>query len=343
MVQEVYIRADANIQIATGHVMRCMSIADALERAGCRCTFIMADHESETLVKKRYPIICLDSVWNQLDGEIEKMETLIQERGIERLLIDSYFVTENYLKRMSRLTKTFYIDDLNKFLYPVNTVINYSIYADSFQYEERYRQAGINTKFLLGCEYVPLRSQFREHSCVVREQVKNILITTGGTDQYNAAGRLAEDIMLKSEFQEITVHIVAGAYNKNKERLQSLDRCYQRVEVHENVTNMAELMAFCDIAVTAGGTTTYELCACKTPSIAVALADNQLNNVKRFAKEGLLLYAGDITRNAEETIKTVLMHLRHLCKSKELRQQLFFRMQEKEMKNGSERIAKALL
>ena len=343
MAQEFYIRADANSQIATGHVMRCMSIAEVLEKKNCRCIFIMADHEGETLLKGRYSVICLNSQWNTLDNETEKMEVLIRERRIERLLIDSYFVTEDYLKRINSLTKVFYIDDLDRFLYPVDTVINYSIYADSFHYEERYHQAGMNTRFLLGCKYAPLRSEFREVSYLVREQVNHILITTGGTDHYNIAGRLAENIMRSKELKGITVHIVVGAYNKNKEQLKKLASSFKRVKLHENVTKMAKLMAFCDIAISAGGTTTYELCACGVPSIAVALADNQLNNVKRFAEEGLLLYAGDVTKNEAEVLETAFIYLQRLIKSRELRQQFFLRMQRKAIKNGSEHIAEALL
>lgn len=157
------------------------------------------------------------------------------------------------------------------------------------------------------------------------------------------AGRLAEKVMRSKEFKDITVHIVAGAYNKNKEQLKQLGSSFKRVELHENVTEMAKLMAFCDIAITAGGTTTYELCACGIPSIAIALADNQLNNVKRFAEEGLLLYAGDITRNKAAVLETVFIYLQRLIKSRELRQQFFLRMQSKEIKNGSEHIAEALL
>lgn len=343
MVQNFYIRADANGQIATGHVMRCMSVAEAIERKNYHCIFIMADHEGETLLKGRYPVICLNSRWNQLDDETEKMEALIRERGIERLLIDSYFVTEDYLKRISSLTKTFYIDDLNRFLYPVDIVINYSIYADSFHYEQRYKQAGMNTRFLLGCEYAPLRSEFQKISYFVREQVNHILITTGGTDHYNVAGKLAERILKSKELRGITVHIVVGAYHENKEQLRELGSSFKEIKLHENVTEMAKLMTFCDIAITAGGTTTYELCACKVPSVAVALAENQLNSVKRFAEEGLLLYAGDVTQNETEVIEAAFVHLQQLVNSRELRQQFFFRMQSKQIKNGSEHIAKALL
>jgi len=63
MAQEFYIRADANSQIATGHVMRCMSIAEALERRNYRCIFIMADREGEALLKGKYSVICLNSQW----------------------------------------------------------------------------------------------------------------------------------------------------------------------------------------------------------------------------------------------------------------------------------------
>lgn len=341
---EFYIRADANSQIATGHVMRCMSIADALEKKGCRCIFVTADREGESFVKARgYQAVSLDSEWNRLETEADKIEALIRERKISRLLVDSYFVTENYLKRISSLTKIFYIDDLNRFLYPVDTVINYSICADQFHYEERYKKAGLNTRFLLGCEYVPLRSEFWGVSYSVRNRVKNILITTGGTDHYNIAGKLAERMSREGIFDDIVIHIVVGAYNENKEYLKELGSRHKGIVLHENITKMAELMLACDLAVTAGGTTTYELCACGIPSIALALAENQLDNVKRFEKEELLLYAGDVTQNETEVLETVLACLKKMTGSRELRQQFSLRMQEKKLQNGSRHLAEAML
>ena len=341
---EFYIRADANSQIATGHIMRCMSIAEALEKKGCHCIFITADREGEAFVKARgYHAVCLDSKWNELETETDKMEALIQERKISRLLVDSYFVTEGYLKRISLLTKVFYIDDLDRFLYPVDTVINYSICADQFQYEERYKKAGLDTQFLLGCEYVPLRSEFLEVSYSVRNKVRNILITTGGTDHYNIAGKLAKRMNEEPTFEDIVIHIAAGAYNENIEYLKKLSSRHKSIVLHENVTKMAELMVSCDLAVTAGGTTTYELCACGIPSIALVLAENQLDNVKRFAKEELLLYAGDVTQNEKEVQETVLAYLQKMTGSRELRQHLSLRMRGKKLQNGSEHLAEAML
>lgn len=341
---DFYIRADANSQIATGHVMRCMAIADALQKEGYRCIFVMADREGEALVKSRgYQVHCLDSVWNQMDSETDKMTALIRERQIDMILIDSYFVTEDYLRRISALTKVYYIDDLDRFLYPVDTVLNSCIYADQFHYEERYRAAGLATRFLLGCEYAPLREEFSDLSYSVRERAENILITTGGTDHYNVAGKLAAKIVQAEGFRDMTIHIIAGAYNENKNWLRELAGRYSRIVLHENVTEMAKLMVSCDIAITAGGTTTYELCACGIPSIAVALADNQLENLKRFAEEKLLAYAGDVTENETVVLGKVMELLEVLEGSRELRQQFSLRMQKKNIKNGCQRIVNAML
>ena len=147
----LYIRVDGNEQIGTGHIMRCLAIAETLRRNKTDVVFIVADTRSESLIlNKGFKTICLNTIWNKLDSEIEIIAQILVEENIRELLIDDYFVTENYLKRLSALTNIFYIDDMNDFIYPVSTVINCNFYAEDLNYIERYRHADLMTKFYLG-------------------------------------------------------------------------------------------------------------------------------------------------------------------------------------------------
>ena len=97
----LYIRADGNAEIGTGHVMRCLSIARAARSQGTQCVFIVADKNMAVLLDEQgFRYICLDSVWNDLNRETAQMERLIQKENIRLLLIDSYFVAPEYLSRL---------------------------------------------------------------------------------------------------------------------------------------------------------------------------------------------------------------------------------------------------
>ena len=109
----VCIRVDMNEQIATGHMMRCLSIADALRDLGEQVTFILADEQAINLLKQRgYDAIVLHTQWNDMDGELQGLSQMIQNEQIEKLLIDSYLVTPQYLAKLSESVKTVYIDDM---------------------------------------------------------------------------------------------------------------------------------------------------------------------------------------------------------------------------------------
>ena len=335
---------DGNDIIGTGHIMRCISVAEEIIKQNVGVIFIVADKKSEELVRtKGFEVICLNSVWNELETETDKLMQLIMECKIQVLLVDTYFVTKNYLERINTLTKVFYIDDLNLFLYPVYSVINYSIYADEFDYENRYHKNGMDTRLYLGCEYTPLREQFSEISYDVRKKVKNILITTGGTDPFNIAGSLLKKLLKDYYFQDVTLHMASGIYNIHKDKLQKLAVGRKCVVIHENETNMAKLMMDCDIAVTAGGTTLYELCACGIPTVAVSFADNQLDNVRRFEQERLLKLAGDIRTDRSAVINNIIKAVKEFTESSEERQVYSARMKQKNISGGSKRIAELLM
>ena len=162
------IRADANSIIATGHMMRCITIARAIVMKGESVTFFMADKESERLLKSfagdEFQGIVLGTDYRDMESELDNLEKELKDSNIKALLVDSYSVTKGYFERLSKICRVAYMDDLAKEAYPVDIVINYSGYSINMGYEKLYAGVGgftaQDTRLLLGLKYAPLREQF---------------------------------------------------------------------------------------------------------------------------------------------------------------------------------------
>ncbi len=333
------IRVDANQIVATGHLMRCLAIAKELSDS---CLFITADHRADNIIYRHgFDHVCLDSRYNNLDSEISKLYKVILNNNINKLLIDSYYVTQKYLKNFSDKIKTVYIDDINKFIYPVSALINYSPYYDLFDYKNLYKNQ--NVKFLLGCDYVPLRREFQNIDIKKIDNIKKILITSGGTDNFNFSGNFLKQIINKNLFSKLEIHVVVGSFNKNKEMLFSLKSDYNNIILHENVERMSELMLMCDVAITAGGSTMYELCTCGVPSISFSFADNQLYGVKRFDEIGVIKYAGDIRVGEKILFNNIINILQNYIENPEKLFDRSFLMKKIVDGNGAKRLAEEII
>lgn len=315
--KELYFRVDMNETIATGHMMRCLSIADAARAMGISSAFIIADDSAVSLLQSRnYPYIVLHSLWNKMDDELGKMIVLIHKHNIEKLIIDSYYVTKSYLEAMTLETETWYIDDINAFHYPVNGIICYANYWRKFKYNESYT----GTELLLGTEYAPLRRKFTNLPPKnINEKIGHILILSGGSDEYNIIGKLLESQKGKSD---TVIDAVCGLFNPRYDEMTDKFQKNLKIHIHRSLPDIDQYMKTADLAISAGGTTLYELCACGTPTIAYSLADNQLDNVRQFDEDGVIKYAGDVrtddvVSNAIELMKQYdCMEVRKLLSAK---------------------------
>ena len=188
----LYIRADMNEMIATGHIMRCLSIADAARELGEETTFLLADMQAvELLEDKGYTYIVLNTRWDDMESELDILKNIIFKYGIRMLLIDTYQVTEKYLRELTKITKTIYLDDVNMFHYPVNGIVCYANYYKKFQYANHYSDIDL----YLGLQYVPLRKEFQNcQKKVIRNQIENVLLLSGGSDNYHILKGILEVI-----------------------------------------------------------------------------------------------------------------------------------------------------
>lgn len=346
----IIIRADGNREIAMGHIMRCLSIADALRGAGAEVVFVTAGKETRQMLEERgYQNHILGTSFCDMEAEQPAFHRFYEKNAADVILVDSYFVTENYMQEIGRWTKTAYMDDMGQPVYPVNMLINYNIYGDSLPYKEWYAQSGITApeKYLLGCRYAPLRAEFCQGiRSRVREKVSDVLITTGGGDIADVAGklcrRLAEEKRLGLH-RGVRYHIVCGPFAENKMELRALAKGSADFVVHENVTSMSQLMGNCDVAVSAAGGTMYELCSMQVPMVCFYFAENQRRMAQRFAEMTEISNAGDVTKEEERTLAALSEELCRLEQDGSLRSRQRRQMKELTDGKGAGRIAEALL
>lgn len=303
-------RVDANEKIATGHLMRCMAIAKGFQRQGAEVVFFLAEEkETERLKAQNIPYVVLHSQWNALEQELPILKKVLKEHAVTSLIVDSYQATKGYLESLDQCTKVIYMDDMAEEIYNIAGVIHYSNWPWDATYKQRYED--LDTVCMAGMEYTPLRAEF--YPSGEENRKKNILLTTGGTDPYDVAGRLLEYVKEQQTKQgrlpkEVHFSAISGSMNQNKSHLEQLAREHSWITLYENVNNMGELMRDSYLAVSAGGTTLYELCACKVPTIGFSFADNQEGFTEEMGEQGILFYAGD-ARKEERLMESIYSKL----------------------------------
>ena len=310
MAKKIWIKANGNGAIATGHIRRCMTIAAELRGKGCEVTYILSDEDSDHVLHElseeggdEYDSIILHTIYSQPLQDMEAMRVLMAEEKPDFFLIDSYFVTEEYFKALRDLIKELglevklgYIDDLYKFDYDVDFIVNYDL-----KVPEDFYSAGVK---LLGGEYAPLRRQFGDSKYKISKRAQNVFISAGGTDPYRIVRNILNEIYFAEnspcrevlDFTGVMCEVVVGPLFEEdyvKELQDMADKC-EFITLHYNPGNMAEIMNKCDFAVSAGGTTLYELCAIGVPTCVYSMADNQVQFVQAFDELGAAKYAGDI-------------------------------------------------
>lgn len=340
----VGIRADANDIVATGHIMRCMTIAGQIQKRGEKVIFFLADEYGESMLAERgFEYVVLHSDWENPMTEIERFVGEIKRHGIHTVLFDSYRMTKEYFAglraNVSDQVKFAYMDDLFEDSYPVDVVINYNAYYTKFSYETAYPQ---NTKLCLGAAYVPLREEFGKDT-VLEGAGNSVLLSCGGGDALQSLHGILEQSVKDKRFASTQFHIVVGRYHQKKELLEQLADKYTNIVLHHNVTNMSALMETCQIAVSAAGTMLYELCAMERPTVFFITADNQRYDSDFFAEAGRMIFAGDIRNDREQCIRRILNGMYVLLNDRDQCMEMREKLRQVTDGKGAERIANVLL
>ena len=298
MNKKILFRVDGNSQIGAGHIMRCLSIGIAARAIGIECCYIISDDcFFEVLKSNNFRTLILNSDYSKMDAEWSALKEILVKERPDTVIVDSYYVTLNYLQNIRKYTKLIYIDDVMAFAYPVDILVNYNIYGNSLDYLKLYNKKNI-PRLLLGSQFVPLREEFQgENYIKIKEKIENVMFSAGGADPERIAIKFAKKIISERRFDKIKFHIVLGSFEPDREELEKISETHNNICTYSNVNRISVLMKKCDIAVSAAGSTLYELCACGVPTITYVLSDNQEKGAKTFADLGIMVNAGDERKN----------------------------------------------
>lgn len=325
--QRIAFRVDASSRIGTGHVMRCLTLADELKRRGAVTCFVgrqMPDYLHEMLVNRGCEVkqLVIGSVpttekrlmyadWLGISQEADAHDTLqaLSDTTWDWLVVDHYALDAEWESRLREVAgKILVIDDLADRQHDCDLLLDQNFYTDmSLRYEGKVSE---KCQMLLGPRYALLREEFRalrEHVMLRDGSVHRILVFFGGVDADNYTGR-AILALSKLGVPDIAVDVVIGAQHPSRETIESEClrlgfSCYVQTE------RMAELMSNASLSIGAGGSAAWERCCLALPTLIITLAENQVAIAEGLDSFGASLYLGEATSVSEMTILSELNKL----------------------------------
>lgn len=338
----VIIRADASVEIGTGHVMRCLTLADALREKGVQVSFICRElpgnlcsfienkgyqvyrlpykKESERRYTNKEPLHTRHAHWLGVslknDAEQTKIILKKQPQKIDWLIVDHYALEKDWEIQMRPfVNKIMVIDDLADRPHDCDLLLDQNLYDDM---ENRYNGLVPNKcQLFLGPRYALLRPEFKEARKYLRERdgkVRRILIFFGGSDLTNETTKALDAIRMLQR-PDISVDVVVGNSNPHKQQVRKLCNVSSNISFFCQVDNIAQLMNKADLAIGAGGTATWERCCLGIPSIIISVAYNQEGVAKAIDQEKMGIYLG---RSKEVSSWKIVKKIQMLLNSPEI-------------------------
>ena len=306
----VAIRVDSSEQIGSGHLMRCLTLAERLRKDGAEVHFISRDlsgslHRLATergftlhLLPRHemYPNLIGYAAWLTVPQLVDAEETgaiLSRMQPVNRLVVDSYALDVVWEQKLRPLVREiFVIDDLANRPHDCDVLLDQNFYR-----EMRHRYDGLvppACKLLLGPCHALLREEFyaaREKIGVRDGVLRRILVFYGGSDVTRETEKTIR-ALIQLQLPSVAVDVVVGGSNPCRAYIKELCDAHRFLHYYCQVSNMAELMANADLCLGAGGTTTWERCFLGLPTIVTAIAENQFEICRDCAEAGYIYYLG---------------------------------------------------
>lgn len=294
--KHIIIIADAGPIIGTGHVMRCVALGTALIKKNCRVS-IIGRINSEYL----YNIIQQSGItgyYLDLDAKLDDILHIFFDLYYEQLekipwvIIDGYQFCSAFQEKIKKTdVKLLMIDDYAHLSeYKADIIINPSISHGDLKYN-----VNPETIFLFGPSYALLRDEFINRYFppkVLLDRVDNLLITLGGADSNNATLKVLErlDTVL---FSNTRIWCIIGPHNLNRESIEKyVESSLMDVKLLSSVTDMPSLMSGADFAISAAGSTCWELAHVGVPFVTLITAENQIHISSWLKRSGIAPTAG---------------------------------------------------
>ncbi|KAB8135352.1 UDP-2,4-diacetamido-2,4,6-trideoxy-beta-L-altropyranose hydrolase [Gracilibacillus oryzae] len=284
---QVIIRADASSEMGTGHVMRCLVLGKDLVEFGADVAFICRKLPGNLIEKIENDGFPVYEVSDDRDGA-ESTAILSTFPMVDWLIVDHYELDRVWEEKVKHLAgHLLVIDDLADRPHLCDVLVDQNYFPHQ---EKRYESlVSEHTVKLLGICYLLLRHEFRQTERKRQGPVKKVLLSFGGSDPTNETMKALEAI---AAIPEIEIDVIIGAANPYYQELKAYCEKQQNIQIHYQINYLARLMSEADIAIGAGGTTTWERIYMLLPTLTIETAANQSEILAQVAKEGLVCHLG---------------------------------------------------
>lgn len=264
----VVIRADGGAAIGLGHVTRCLALADRLRERGARVTFVTRDPSGVVFAKLATGGCDVAAVPEDAD-DLPMLLARARALDAAAVVTDVYGLTVAYQQAVRALARLVVIDDLAEGSFLADVVVNQNLGARAASYA-----VAPHTRLLLGPRFALLRREFVGPRGPAAPAPR-VLIMMGGADPDNVTARALADV--DTAAADVTIDVVAGPAFRDLARLASVAaKATHAVRIHHDPPDLPALMAAATLAVSAAGSTCWELCCLGVPAVLLVLADNQI-------------------------------------------------------------------
>jgi len=336
----VVFRVDASNRIGSGHVMRCKTLAEELQRRGAEIIFICREHNGNLIQFLRQLGFSVESLpaigsytknndlsdfneWLNIDSAIDAHETIeaLSDFNPDWLVVDHYGIDSNWEEKLKIHVKSILvIDDLANRKHDCDILLDQNWFGG--ETNARYiKLLPEHCLTLLGPRYAllpPVYPLIRSGLSCRDGKINRALIFMGGVDSGNQTIQ-ALKALCHPELKYIAVDVVIGKLNSSAVEIENLVSKRHRTTIYRNLPNLAGLMARADLMLGAGGSTTWERCCLGLPAVVTIVSDNQKKFTQLLANENVHVLAGDATNiNSNDWSQKILELFRNKSRTKEL-------------------------
>lgn len=312
---KIAFRADASVQIGTGHVMRCLTLADELTRQGHECRFVCREHEGhlgDLITSKGYGLILLPAcndnelvtrdgssdnyaLWLGVPWQDDARQTLdaLTPWKPDWLVVDHYALDAEWECALANVVGSIMvIDDLANRIHECALLLDQNLGRQASDYDGLLPA---DCQQLIGLRYALLRPEFserREQSLKRRQhpEFRRLLISLGGVDRTNVTGQVLEALSESSLPSSTELDVIMGAAAPFLDEVrEQADRLRFNATVSVNVKDMASRMCLADLSIGAVGSTSWERCCLGLPAILMVLAENQKSAAEALKRSGSVI------------------------------------------------------
>lgn len=311
---KVVVRADASVAIGSGHIMRCLALAESIKAAGGDVKFLCREvpgHCADYVEKKGFEVYRREGLLKSTEEDAEwALSVLSNIKAVDWIVVDHYALDRNWERRVRNVTtKILVVDDLANRPHDCDILVDQNLYDEpARRYSGLVHEA---CRVLIGPRYAMLRRPFREAKAQRKPPegvVKRLFVSFGGTDPTGETLKVLEAIRSLA-LPGIAVDVVIGAANLQRDAIARACSEVPRCVLHVQTEEVAGLMAGADLGIGAGGIASWERCATGLPALVWATAENQRGNVGALARYGAAVHADEVSVTTAEGIARYLFAL----------------------------------